>query len=43
MTRIPLGRVGEPHEIADVALFLVSDLSSYLTGTVTEVTGGRLM
>ncbi|OLF13931.1 3-oxoacyl-ACP reductase [Actinophytocola xinjiangensis] len=40
---IPLGRVGEPHEIANVALFLASDLSSYLTGTVTEVTGGRLM
>jgi 3-oxoacyl-[acyl-carrier protein] reductase len=40
---IPLGRVGEPQEIASVALFLASDLSSYMTGTVTEVTGGRLM
>jgi 3-oxoacyl-[acyl-carrier protein] reductase len=40
---IPLGRVGEPGDIADVALFLASDLSSYVTGTVVEVTGGRGM
>jgi 3-oxoacyl-[acyl-carrier protein] reductase len=40
---IPLGRVGEPDEIAKVALFLASDLSSYMTGTVTEVAGGRGM
>jgi 3-oxoacyl-[acyl-carrier protein] reductase len=43
LAEIPLGRAGEPAEVADVALFLASDLSSYLTGTVTEVTGGRLM
>jgi 3-oxoacyl-[acyl-carrier protein] reductase len=40
---IPLGRMGEPAEIADVALFLASDLSSYVTGAVVEVTGGRGM
>ncbi len=40
---IPLGRIGEPEEVAKVALFLASDLSSYVTGTVIEVTGGRLM
>jgi 3-oxoacyl-[acyl-carrier protein] reductase len=40
---IPLGRMGEPGEIADVALFLASDLSSYVTGAVVEVTGGRGM
>jgi acetoacetyl-CoA reductase len=40
---IPLGRMGEPAEIADVALFLASDLSSYVTGAVIEVTGGRGM
>jgi 3-oxoacyl-[acyl-carrier protein] reductase len=40
---IPMGRAGEPSEVADVALFLASDLSSYLTGAVLEVTGGRDM
>jgi 3-oxoacyl-[acyl-carrier protein] reductase len=38
---IPLGRFGRPEEVANVALFLASDLSSYVTGTVTEITGGR--
>ncbi|MEY8015280.1 3-oxoacyl-ACP reductase FabG [Mycobacterium servetii] len=38
---VPLGRAGEPSEVAGVALFLASDLSSYMTGTVMEVTGGR--
>ena len=43
MAEIPMGRAGEPNEIASVATFLASDLSSYMTGTVLEVTGGRLM
>ena len=38
---VPMGRAGEPGEVASVALFLASDLSSYMTGTVLEVTGGR--
>ena len=43
IAEIPLGRPGEPAEVAAVALFLASDLSSYLTGTTIEVTGGRHM
>ncbi|SBS72218.1 putative enzyme [uncultured Mycobacterium sp.] len=41
VAEVPLGRAGEPSEVAKVALFLASDLSSYMTGTVLEVTGGR--
>lgn len=38
---IPMGRVGQPHELANVALFLGSDESSYMTGAVLPVDGGR--
>jgi 3-oxoacyl-[acyl-carrier protein] reductase len=38
---IPLGRFGEPADVANAALFLASDLSSYITGTVVEISGGR--
>jgi 3-oxoacyl-[acyl-carrier protein] reductase len=43
MAEIPMQRAGEPEEVASVALFYASDLSSYMTGTVAEVTGGRYM
>ncbi|MFC8182126.1 MULTISPECIES: 3-oxoacyl-ACP reductase FabG [Nocardiaceae] len=43
MTEIPMQRAGDPREVASVALFYASDLSSYMTGTVSEVTGGRYM
>ncbi|ROO84970.1 3-oxoacyl-[acyl-carrier protein] reductase [Actinocorallia herbida] len=40
---VPMGRAAEPEEVGKVALFLAGDLSSYMTGTVLEVTGGRHM
>lgn len=43
LAEIPMRRAGTPDEVAKVALFLASDLSSYLTGGVLEVTGGRYM
>ena len=37
---IPLGRVGEPEDIANAYLFLASDVASYITGQVVKVDGG---
>jgi NAD(P)-dependent dehydrogenase (short-subunit alcohol dehydrogenase family) len=37
---IPLGRLGTPEEVADLAYFLVSDLSTYITGEAIGITGG---
>ena len=40
LERIPLGRLGEPEDIANVALFLCSEESSYITGHIVSVNGG---
>lgn len=40
---IPLGRAGDADEVAHVVAFLASDLSTYMTGAVLEVGGGRLI
>ena len=42
LARTPLGRAGEPAEIGKVAVFLASDDSSYMTGEIVYVDGGRL-
>lgn len=39
---IPLGRVGEPEDIANAYLYLASDLASYVTGVVLHVDGAAM-
>ena len=41
LRRIPLGRVGEPEDVASVVAFLASEESSYITGQAISVSGGR--
>jgi 3-oxoacyl-[acyl-carrier protein] reductase len=43
MADIPMERAGEPREVADAVTFLASDMASYITGAVLEITGGRYM
>jgi 3-oxoacyl-[acyl-carrier protein] reductase len=43
LTKIPMGKMGLPEDIANAALFLASDLSNYMTGQVVTVDGGFLM
>jgi len=42
MSRTPMRRLGEPSEIADVVAWLASDASSYVTGEIVVVDGGRM-
>jgi NAD(P)-dependent dehydrogenase (short-subunit alcohol dehydrogenase family) len=37
---IPLGRVGQPQDVAELAVFLASDAASYITGTIIDINGG---
>ena len=43
LSGIPLGRFGESKDVADLALFLSSESSSYITGQVIQIYGGMLM
>lgn len=43
LSSIPLGRLSTAEEQASVIVFLASDMSSFMTGTVIDVNGGRLM
>lgn len=40
---IPLGRIGDPGEVAELSAFLASGVSSYITGQAVNITGGQLM
>ncbi|MFC1481808.1 SDR family oxidoreductase [Candidatus Neomarinimicrobiota bacterium] len=40
---VPLKRLGQPDDIANVVLFLASDLAGYITGQTIEVNGGLYM
>jgi glucose 1-dehydrogenase len=42
LARTPLGRIGDPDEIASIAVFLASEDSSYMTGQTVYADGGRL-
>ena len=43
VANIPLGRLGTPEDIANGCLYLASDLSSYVTGLILDINGGRFM
>jgi NAD(P)-dependent dehydrogenase (short-subunit alcohol dehydrogenase family) len=42
-TKSPMGRAGQPNEVAEVAAFLASDKASYVTGVSIAVDGGWLV
>ena len=41
LKKIPMGRVGQPEEVAELIMFLASDRSSFITGQCFNITGGR--
>jgi 3-oxoacyl-[acyl-carrier protein] reductase len=43
ISKIPSGRLGEPEDVANVVLFLASDLSNYINGETLHVNGGMYM
>ncbi|MCK4351612.1 MAG: SDR family oxidoreductase, partial [Candidatus Krumholzibacteria bacterium] len=43
LTQIPLGRAGQPEDVAQAVKFLVSEEASYITGQVIHINGGMYM
>ena len=43
LSRIPLNRIAEPEEIANIVTFLASDAARYITGATIDATGGMMM
>ena len=44
MTKIfPLGRIGEPEDVAQATVFLVSESASWITGATLDISGGRII
>ena len=43
LTGIPMKKMGRPEDIANAAVFLASDMASYITGEVLRVDGGMCM
>jgi len=41
--QLPLRRIGTPEDVSDAALFLASDASSWITGHVLDVNGGKVV
>jgi NAD(P)-dependent dehydrogenase (short-subunit alcohol dehydrogenase family) len=41
LSRTPMGKLGEPDDIADAILYLISDAAKYVTGVVLPVDGGN--
>jgi len=40
LRQVPLGRIGQPDEVAGLAVYLASDASSFVTGSIFRVDGG---
>ncbi len=42
LTNVPLGRMGQPEEIADIAVYMASDVAAWITGSIVNCNGGQV-